>query len=424
MRRAGSRRSRRRRRACSADGERDGMVRSWPRKVTRRVKRLLPLVLLLLAARRVRPRLRRLVVPRAAAPSSRCRATSAPSRCATRRAQDDPRRRDGDAPAAAQVHVKTRYGGGFVQEIDGLGGGRATGGRSTGSSTSTGSRRRRRGGAQARRAGDHVWWDHHDWGAASASRRSSARSRSRSRSAARGKKIPIRIDCADDAVRECHEVGKRLEDAGAMVGGTGTVGSRTGPEVMRLLVGRWAEVRARPERARGSSRGPKVSRRVRAAVRGRRRDRAARLATARRCATLGAGLGARRGDALPRPAADLGGHRHRHGRRRGGGRRARRGPAEGSLRGGDRERAGGPAPAAGRRDDGAVTYRRRASPLHAARAGVASLYCVVLAGVALSFEHPLILSRAAGGGARRRGGRAGGRAGARARCCGGCRSRW
>jgi energy-coupling factor transport system permease protein len=38
-----------------------------------------------------------------------------------------------------------------------------------------------------------------------------------------------------------------------------------------------------------------------------------------------------------------------------------------------------------------VTYRRRASPLHAARAGVGSLYCVVLAGVALSFEHPLLL---------------------------------
>jgi energy-coupling factor transport system permease protein len=38
-----------------------------------------------------------------------------------------------------------------------------------------------------------------------------------------------------------------------------------------------------------------------------------------------------------------------------------------------------------------VTYRRRSSPLHAARAGVGSLFCVVLAGVALSFEHPLLL---------------------------------
>src|SRR3954447_23040401 len=38
-----------------------------------------------------------------------------------------------------------------------------------------------------------------------------------------------------------------------------------------------------------------------------------------------------------------------------------------------------------------VTYRRRASPLHAARAVVASAFCVVLAGVALSFEHPVLL---------------------------------
>ena len=38
-----------------------------------------------------------------------------------------------------------------------------------------------------------------------------------------------------------------------------------------------------------------------------------------------------------------------------------------------------------------MTYRRRSSPLHAARAGIGSLYCVVLAAVALSFEHPLVL---------------------------------
>ena len=38
-----------------------------------------------------------------------------------------------------------------------------------------------------------------------------------------------------------------------------------------------------------------------------------------------------------------------------------------------------------------MSYRRRSSPLHAARAGVGSLFCIVLAGVALSFEHPLLL---------------------------------
>jgi energy-coupling factor transport system permease protein len=39
-----------------------------------------------------------------------------------------------------------------------------------------------------------------------------------------------------------------------------------------------------------------------------------------------------------------------------------------------------------------VTHRRRATPLHAARAGIAALWCVALAAVALSFEHPLLLA--------------------------------
>jgi energy-coupling factor transport system permease protein len=39
-----------------------------------------------------------------------------------------------------------------------------------------------------------------------------------------------------------------------------------------------------------------------------------------------------------------------------------------------------------------VTYLRRASPLHATRAAVASAWCIVLAIVALSFDHPLVLA--------------------------------
>jgi energy-coupling factor transport system permease protein len=39
-----------------------------------------------------------------------------------------------------------------------------------------------------------------------------------------------------------------------------------------------------------------------------------------------------------------------------------------------------------------MTYLRRASPLHATRAAVASAWCIVLALVALSFDHPLVLA--------------------------------
>ena len=38
-----------------------------------------------------------------------------------------------------------------------------------------------------------------------------------------------------------------------------------------------------------------------------------------------------------------------------------------------------------------MTYLRRASPLHAARGAVASAWCIVLALVTLSFEHPVVL---------------------------------
>ena len=38
-----------------------------------------------------------------------------------------------------------------------------------------------------------------------------------------------------------------------------------------------------------------------------------------------------------------------------------------------------------------MIHERRASPLHAARAGVGAVWCLVLGGVALSFEHPLLL---------------------------------
>jgi energy-coupling factor transport system permease protein len=39
-----------------------------------------------------------------------------------------------------------------------------------------------------------------------------------------------------------------------------------------------------------------------------------------------------------------------------------------------------------------MTHRRRASPLHAARAGVGALWCVTVGMAALSFEHPLLLA--------------------------------
>lgn len=154
--------------------------------------------------------------------------------------------------------VETRYGGGFVQEIDGVAGGRR-GGRPVDWFFYVNGIESESGAASRKLSpGDRVWWDHHDWGAAMRIPAVIGSFPEPFTSAARGKKIPVRIDCADDAVRDCREVRKRLETAGATVGGTGTVGTAAGPGVMRLLVGRWSEVRADPTAAR-IEHGPKVS---------------------------------------------------------------------------------------------------------------------------------------------------------------------
>ena len=69
-----------------------------------------------------------------------------------------------------------------------------------------------------------------------------------------------------------------------------------------------------------------------------------------------------------------------------------------------------------------MTHRRRATPLHAARAGIAALWCLALAAVALSFEHPVLLAALLAivlAAARPRGSAAR----LRALLCGRCRSR-
>jgi hypothetical protein len=74
----------------------------------------------------------------------------------------------------------------------------------------------------------------------------------------RGKKVPIRVECATSARDQCREVRERLEEAGVKVGGIGTLGSHAGTEVLRVLVGTWREVAVDPATKRLES-GPKLS---------------------------------------------------------------------------------------------------------------------------------------------------------------------
>ena len=62
--------------------------------------------------------------------------------------------------------VDTRFGGGFVQEIDGVSGGRAKGRQVDWFYYVNGVEASNGAADHKVHAGDRVWWDHHDWGAA------------------------------------------------------------------------------------------------------------------------------------------------------------------------------------------------------------------------------------------------------------------
>ena len=154
--------------------------------------------------------------------------------------------------------VETRYGGGFVQEIDGVTGGRRSGRPVDWFYYVNGIEASEGAASRKLEPGDRVWWDHHDWGAAMRVPAVVGSYPEPFLSGPKGKKIPIRVECATSARDQCREVRERLGEAGAKVGGIGTLGSHAGPEVLRVLVGTWRDVAVDPAAQRIEA-GPKTS---------------------------------------------------------------------------------------------------------------------------------------------------------------------
>jgi hypothetical protein len=154
--------------------------------------------------------------------------------------------------------VKTRFGGGFVQEIDGVAGGRESGRRAdwfyyvNGIEAPVGAAERRLA------AGERVWWDHHAWDAAQRVPAVVGSFPEPFKSGSEGKRFPVTMVCAGGEQRACDEVQKRLEAAGVKAISRVALEQSAGKEVLRVVVGRWADVR-RDSVARRLERGPGTS---------------------------------------------------------------------------------------------------------------------------------------------------------------------
>ncbi|MGN6187737.1 MAG: DUF4430 domain-containing protein [Conexibacter sp.] len=138
--------------------------------------------------------------------------------------------------------VKTRYGGDFVQSIDGLAGGRRDG-RPVDWFIYVNGVESDVGAADVQlHDGDRIWWDWHDWGATPHIPAVVGSFPEPFAHGAGGKRYPVVLECADDVEDACTTVSNQLGAVG-VVAGRQTLGTGVGERTVRVLVGRWGTLR-------------------------------------------------------------------------------------------------------------------------------------------------------------------------------------
>jgi hypothetical protein len=156
-----------------------------------------------------------------------------------------------------EFEVETRYGGGFVQEINGVAGGRENGRPVDWFYYVNGILAEDGAAAHKLAAGDRIWWDHHDWSASAEVRAVVGAFPEPFLSGIGGRRLPVRLDCATAAEDACDEVAARLDDAGVKTGRS-SAGGFGGEGVLRVKVGVWADIR-KDAAVRRLEEGPKAS---------------------------------------------------------------------------------------------------------------------------------------------------------------------
>jgi hypothetical protein len=153
--------------------------------------------------------------------------------------------------------VQTRYGGGFVQSINGLSGATGDGRRIDWFYYVNGIEASKGAAATRLHSGDRVWWDRHDWSGAQRVPAVVGSYPEPFRSGSGGRRLPVRLDCATAAAQACRIVRGRLSETGVPVA-SAALGAASGQEVLRILVGDWRAVRVDPA-ARQIEDGPRAS---------------------------------------------------------------------------------------------------------------------------------------------------------------------
>jgi hypothetical protein len=141
----------------------------------------------------------------------------------------------------SRLEIETRFGGRFVQAIEGLSGSR------TGDPVDwfyfVNGIEADVGAAEFELSpGDRVQWDRRNWEATMREPAIVGAFPEPFRHGIEGKKLPVRVECEDPAADPCEEVKRRLRRVGVSASGS-AVGVPGAREVLRVVVGLWPETK-------------------------------------------------------------------------------------------------------------------------------------------------------------------------------------
>lgn len=138
--------------------------------------------------------------------------------------------------------VATRYGGGFVQSIDGLAGGRQHGRPVDWFYYVNGIEASRGAASTNVQAGDHIWWDWHDWSATDDIPAVVGSFPQPFLNGIAGKRLPVRVECASADGSACRTVLARLR-AQHVPAAVAALGAGAGAaKTLRVAVGTWRQI--------------------------------------------------------------------------------------------------------------------------------------------------------------------------------------
>jgi hypothetical protein len=136
--------------------------------------------------------------------------------------------------------VKTRYGGGFVESIDGR----------TGSGSDTdwfyyvnGVEAKQGAASTAVNRGDRIWWDLHDWSATDSVPAVVGSYPEPFQHGVGGKRLPTTLECGANVSAACKRVTAALT-ADKVPVASQLIGTGSGPDTLGVVVGTWSEIRS------------------------------------------------------------------------------------------------------------------------------------------------------------------------------------